>query len=121
MVLISKHIQSWKEVKGQLITVESWSAQTFRHLKSVTLGACALGSCLGVKSFQFPMHLRSDFVIPQMITDQIGRHELLLPLNKIFRPRAVKTDAFPASFDKSKSLTSCRRQFPEGCFSSRAL
>ena len=67
------------------------------------------------------MHLRSDFVIPGMITDRIGRHELLLPLNKIFRPHAVKTDAFPASFDKSKSLTSCRRQSPEGCFSSSAL
>ena len=56
------------------------------------------------------------FVIPRMITDRIGLHELLLPLNKFFRPCAVKTDAFPASFDKSKGLTSCRRQFPEGCF-----
>ena len=101
--------------------MESWSAQTFRHLKSVTQGACALGSCLGIKSLQFPIHLKSDFVIPRIITDRIGRHELLLPLNKIFRPHAVKTDAFPASFDKSKGLTSCRRQFPEGCFSSRAL
>ena len=68
------------------------------------------------------MLLKFDVVIPRMITDRIGRHELLLPLNKFFRPCAVKTDAFPASFDKSKGLTSCRRQFPEGCFLlSRAL
>ena len=31
MVLISKHIQSWKEAKALLNTVESWLAQTFRH------------------------------------------------------------------------------------------
>ena len=63
-----------------------------------------------------------------MITDRIGPHELLSPLlnqqevecvvvisdnHKLFWPRAVETDAFPANFDKSKGLTSCRRQFPE--------
>ena len=34
MVLISKHIQRWKEAKGELNTVESQLAQTSRHLKS---------------------------------------------------------------------------------------
>ena len=63
-----------------------------------------------------------------MIADRIGPHELLSPLlnqqevecvvvisdnHKLFWPRAVETDAFPANFDKSKGLTSCRRQFPE--------
>ena len=63
-----------------------------------------------------------------MITDRIGPLELLSPLlnqqeiecvvvisdnHKLFWPRAVETDAFPANFDKSKDLTSCRRQFPE--------
>ena len=56
-----------------------------------------------------------------MITERIGRHELLLQLlnqqevgrvvviydnHKLFRPRAVETDAFSASFVKSKGLTS---------------
>ena len=44
------------------------------------LGACAVASCFGAKSLSFPMHLDSDFVMTRMITDRIGRHELLLPL-----------------------------------------
>lgn len=83
MVLNSKHIQSWKEAKGKLNTVESWSVQTFRHLgtsRSVTLRTCALGVRLSVKSVTFPIHLESDFAITRMITDRIGRHELLIPL-----------------------------------------
>ena len=66
-------------------------------------------------------------LITRMITERIGRHEYLLPLlnqqvvervvaindnHKLFLPLAVETDAFPASFVKSKVLTSCRRQFP---------
>ena len=38
-----------------------------RSSRSVKLGACGLGSCLGVKLLPFPIH-------------RIGRHELLLPL-----------------------------------------
>ena len=64
-----------------------------------------------------------------MLTDRIGRHELLSPLlnlqeverviiitgnYKLFWPRAVETDTFHVSCNKSKGLTSCRRQFPEG-------
>ena len=74
-------------------------------------------------------YTKSDFVITRTITDRIGRHELLSQLlnqqevgrvvviydnHKLFRPRAVETDAFSASFFKSKGLTSSRRQFPEG-------
>ena len=74
-------------------------------------------------------YTKSDFVITRTITDRIGRHELLSQLlnqqevgrvvviydnHKLFRPRAVETDAFSASFVKSKGLTSSRRQFPEG-------
>ena len=66
------------------------------------------------------MLLKFDVVIPRMITDRIGRHELLLPLNKFFRPCAVKTDAFPASFDKSKGLT-FEDNFLKVVFYSRAL
>ena len=43
--------------------------------------------------------------------------------HKLFLPLAVETDEFPASFVKSKGLTSYRRQFPAGfvSVSSRAL
>ena len=51
-----------------------WNHGRLRHSaildrvgRSVKLGACGLGSCLGVKSLPFPIH-------------RIGRHELLLPL-----------------------------------------
>ena len=131
MVLTPKHIQSWKEAKGYLNTVESWSALAFRHFqssRSVTPGACARGSWMGVKRY-LAQYTKSDFVITRTITDRIGRHELLSQLlnqqevgrvvviydnHKLFRPRAVETDAFSASFVKSKGLTSSRRQFPEG-------
>ena len=71
----------------------------------------------------------SDFEMTRMITDRTGRHEFLLSLlnqqevervvvitdsHKLFWSCAVETDAFPASFDKSKDLTSCRIQFPQG-------
>ena len=89
---------------------------------------------LGVFSFfreviSFVVTVVATVVITRMITDGIERHEFLLPLlnqqevqrvvvitdnHKLFWPRAVETDAFSASFDKSKGLTSCRRQFPEG-------
>ena len=77
----------------------------------------------------FAVTVVATVVITRMITDGIERHELLLPLlnqqevqrvvvitdnRKLFWPRAVETDAFSASFDKSKGLTSCRRQFPKG-------
>ena len=89
---------------------------------------------LGVFSFcreviSFAVTVVATVVITRMITDGIERHELLLPLlnqqevqrvvvitdnHKLFWPRAVETDAFSASFDKSNGLTSCRRQFPKG-------
>ena len=87
---------------------------------------------LGVFSFfreviSFAVTVVASVVITRMITDGIERHELLLSLlnqqevqrvvvitdnHKLFWPRAVETDAFSESFDKSKGLTSCRRQFP---------
>ena len=139
MVLISKHTQSWKEAKEYLNTVESGSAQTTRHFwsgRSVTLKACALGSCLRVKLLPFHTpevrfwnHLndyRPNWTTRITVTITQSTSSRACCCNnrrshELFWPRAIETDAFPASFGKSKGLTSCRRQFPEGYVSSRAL
>ena len=45
---------------------------------------------------------------------EVQRVVVITDNHKLFWPCAVETDAFSASFDKSKGLTYCRRQFPEG-------
>ena len=75
---------------------------------SLTPGACALG-------------FQTELLLPLLNQQEVGRIVEITDNYKLFWSRAVEIDAFLASFDKSKGITSCRRQFPEGyVFRSRA-
>ena len=75
---------------------------------SLTPGACALG-------------FQPELLLPLLNQQEVGRIVEITDNYKLFCSRAVEIDAFLASFDKSKGITSCRRQFPEGyVFRSRA-
>ena len=52
------------------------------------------------------------FLLPLLNQQVVERVVAINDNQKLFLPLAVETDAFPASFVKSKVLTSCRRQFP---------
>ena len=63
----------------------------------------------------------SKLLLPLLNQQEVGRIVEIIDNHKLFCSRTVEIDAFLASFDKSKGITSCRRQFPEGyVFRSRA-
>ena len=71
---------------------------------------CELWLCLW-----FWERLKSySIILPLLNQQEVGRVVEITDNHKLFWSRAVEIDAFLASFDKSKGITSCRRRFPEG-------